>query len=313
MIQGIAQGLIQKAVADRASDIYLVPKESGYQVYERVKDERRFVGDYKGETLASVISHFKFVAGMNVGEKRRSQQGSCDYDYGKGVISLRLSTVGDYRGRESLVIRFLYSEEEGLQFWFDAVERIRKEIKGRGLYLFSGPVGSGKTSLMYHLAGLKFANQQILTIEDPVEIKQDNMLQLQLNEAIGATYDNLIKLSLRHRPDLLIIGEIRDKETARAVIRASLTGATVFSTVHAKSITGVYARMLELGVSEEELRHSLQGITYQRLVAGGGVVDFANKDYDNHDVSEWNEQIESLHAAGHLSRAQAETEKIISA
>lgn len=311
MIQGIAQGLIQKAVADRASDIYLVPKEAGYQVYERVKDERRFAGGYEGETLASVISHFKFVAGMNVGEKRRSQQGSCDYDYGKGVISLRLSTVGDYRGRESLVIRFLYSEEEGLQFWFDAVERISQEIKGRGLYLFSGPVGSGKTSLMYHLAGLKFANQQILTIEDPVEIKQDNMLQLQLNEAIGATYDNLIKLSLRHRPDLLIIGEIRDKETARAVIRASLTGATVFSTVHAKSITGVYARMLELGVSEEELRHSLQGITYQRLVAGGGVVDFANKDYDNHDVSGWNEQIESLHAAGHLSRAQAETEKII--
>ncbi|MGZ7242424.1 ATPase, T2SS/T4P/T4SS family, partial [Streptococcus pyogenes] len=80
------------------------------------------------------------------------------------------------------------------------MEEVSKEIKGRGLYLFSGPVGSGKTTLMYHLARLKFPKKQVLTIEDPVEIKQDDMLQLQLNEAIGATYDNLIKLSLRHRP-----------------------------------------------------------------------------------------------------------------
>lgn len=130
---------------------------------------------------------------------------------------------------------------------------------------------------MYHLARLKFPDKQILTIEDPVEIKQEDMLQLQLNEAIGATYDNLIKLSLRHRPDLLIIGEIRDAETARAVIRASLTGATVFSTVHARSISGVYARMLELGVGPEELNNALQGIAYQRLIGGGGVVDFAKE------------------------------------
>ena len=137
------------------------------------------------------------------------------------------------------------------------------------------------------------------------------MLQLQLNEAIGATYDNLIKLSLRHRPDLLIIGEIRDAETARAVIRASLTGATVFSTVHARSVAGVYARMLELGVSPEELNNSLQGIAYQRLIGGGGVVDFAKGNYQNHSSDKWNEQIECLLAAGHISPRQAETEKIV--
>lgn len=164
---------------------------------------------------------------------------------------------------------------------------------------------------MYHLAKLKFPDKQILTIEDPVEIKQDNMLQLQLNEAIGATYDNLIKLSLRHRPDLLIIGEIRDEETARAVIRASLTGATVFSTVHARSISGVYARMLELGVKREELNNALQGIAYQRLIGGGGVVDFAKENFESYSATDWNEQIESLLAAGHISFRQAETEKII--
>lgn len=311
MIQELAKEIIGKAVDGRVSDLYLVPKEDHYQLYERKQDSRQFAGQYDQETFAALISHFKFVAGMNVGEKRRSQQGSCDYDYGDGEISLRLSTVGDYRGKESLVIRFLYHKEDSLQFWFDAAERIGKEIKGRGLYLFSGPVGSGKTTLMYHLAKLKFPDQQILTIEDPVEIKHPDMLQLQLNEAIGSTYDNLIKLSLRHRPDLLIIGEIRDQETARAVIRASLTGATVFSTVHAKSISGVYARMLELGVAKEELDNALQGIAYQRLLNGKGMVDYASKDYRDHKPDQWNQQIDELFAAGHLTLRQAETEKIV--
>lgn len=310
MIQEKARKIIDEAVVARASDLYLVPREESYQLYHRIRDERVFLSDLAEEDAVAIISHFKFLAGLNVGEKRRSQQGSCDYDYGQGEISLRLSTVGDYRGKESLVIRLLYENDQELKFWFDAAERIAKEIKGRGLYLFSGPVGSGKTTLMYHLAKLKFSDKQILTIEDPVEIKQDSMLQLQLNEAIGATYDNLIKLSLRHRPDLLIIGEIRDAETARAVIRASLTGATVFSTVHAKSISGVYARMLELGVCSEELGHALQGIAYQRLIGGGGVVDFARENFKNHSVQGWNEQIDSLLAAGHIDWRQAETEKI---
>lgn len=311
MIQEEAQYMIAEAVRQRVSDLYLVPRGAGYQLFQRQADDRQFVRDLTELDVPALIGHFKFVAGMNVGETRRSQQGACDYPYdGEEEISLRLSTVGDYRGRESLVIRLLYDKDQELMFWFQAAERVAKEIKGRGLYLFSGPVGSGKTTLMYHLARLKFQDKQIITIEDPVEIKQDSMLQLQLNEAIGATYDNLIKLSLRHRPDLLIIGEIRDKETARAVIRASLTGATVFSTVHAKSISGVYARMVELGVSPDELQHALQGIAYQRLIGGGGVVDFATENYHGHSAVEWNAQIDSLLAAGHISPRQAETEKI---
>ena len=151
---------------------------------------------------------------------------------------------------------------------------------------------------MHALAQERFADQQVMSIEDPVEIKQDNMLQLQLNDQIGMTYDNLIKLSLRHRPDLLIIGEIRDKETARAVVRASLTGVTVFSTIHAKSVRGVYERLLELGVSEEELKIVLQGICYQRLIAGGGVVDFATENYQEHSASRWNQQMDLLAPIG---------------
>lgn len=196
-------------------------------------------------------------------------------------------------------------------FGFEQLPELRKKIQARGLYLFSGPVGSGKTTLMYHLAQLKFSGQQVMSIEDPVEIKQEAMLQLQLNETIGMTYDSLIKLSLRHRPDLLIIGEIRDQETARAVVRASLTGATVFSTIHAKSVRGVYERLLELGVSEDELRMVLQGVCYQRLIGGGGVVDFVSQNYQEHEAAVWNQQIDQLFAEGHISAEQRQTEKIV--
>ena len=164
---------------------------------------------------------------------------------------------------------------------------------------------------MHQLAQERFADEQIMSIEDPVEIKQDRMLQLQLNEAIGLTYESLIKLSLRHRPDLLIIGEIRDTETARAVVRASLTGVTVFSTIHAKSVRGVYERLLELGVTDAELKIVLQGICYQRLIAKGGIVDFVSERYQEHDPSEWNRQIDQLYAAGHINLEQAKAEKII--
>lgn len=310
MIQDIAKQMIAHAVTERVSDLYLLPQEHHYQLYQRRGDQRSFIADYSKEDSSALISHFKFLAGINVGEKRRSQQGACDYDYGQGHISLRLSTVGDYRGQESLVIRLLHQKEDELHFWLDGLQAVENSVKGRGLYLFSGPVGSGKTTLMYHLAKELFTDQQILTIEDPVEIKQDNMLQLQLNESIGSTYDTLIKLSLRHRPDLLIIGEIRDTETARAVIRASLTGATVFSTVHAKSISGVYARMLELGISKEELAHSLQAIVYQRLIGGGGLIDIAHTNFEHHAPDHWNQQIDTLLAAGHLQPRQAQTEKI---
>ncbi|KXT74467.1 Late competence protein ComGA, access of DNA to ComEA [Streptococcus sp. DD10] len=311
MVKEIAQAIIKMGREKEAQDIYFIPKEDNYELYMRIGDERQFIGKRNIEEMAAVISHFKFMAGMNVGEKRRSQLGSCDYLIDSSLSSLRLSTVGDYRGLESLVIRLLHDQQKKLHFWFEDINTLKEQFHRRGLYLFSGPVGSGKTTLMHHLAQAVFAEQQVMSIEDPVEIKQENMLQLQLNETIGMTYESLIKLSLRHRPDLLIIGEIRDVETARAVVRASLTGATVFSTIHSKSISGVYERLLELGVSSEELSTVLQGVCYQRLVGGGGVIDFANQHYQNHSTAKWNSQIDQLLTAGHISPRQAEAEKII--
>ena len=152
--------------------------------------------------------------------------------------------------------------------------------------------------------------KQVITIEDPVEIVSPDLLQFQLNEVIGNTYDSLIKLSLRHRPDVLIIGEIRDKETARAVIRASLTGVTVLSTIHAKSIAGVYERLLDLGVDKSELDNALQGIAYMRLIKGGGVIDFARENFQNHSSTNWNQQLEGLVKQGCLTERDIQGEKI---
>ncbi|MGT2896448.1 competence type IV pilus ATPase ComGA [Streptococcus entericus] len=312
MVQDIAKRLIEEGRERQAQDIYLIPRQDDYDIFMRIGDERQFFGQEKAALMASVISHFKFVAGMNVGEKRRSQLGSCDYDIGEGkIVSLRLSSVGDYRGLESLVIRLLFDGKQELAYWFDGLEQVKSVVGRRGLYLFAGPVGSGKTTLMHQLVSEKFAGQQVISIEDPVEIKEDRFLQLQLNESIGMTYDNLIKLSLRHRPDVLIIGEIRDTETARAVVRASLTGAVVLSTVHAKSISGVYERLLELGVSPQELSNCLAGVCYQRLIGKGGLIDIATENIANHDPSRWNQKIDDLVNQGYLTEQQGRVEKII--
>lgn len=311
MVQDIGKALIAEGRTRRAQDIYIIPRKEVYDVFFRIGDERVFVRSEEPQQAASLISHFKFLAGMNVGEKRRSQLGSCDYDIGDEEVSLRLSSVGDYRGLESLVIRLLFDGKQELTYWFDGLEQVKSAVSRRGLYIFAGPVGSGKTTLMHQLVNDKFAGQQVISIEDPVEIKADHFLQLQLNESIGMTYDSLIKLSLRHRPDVLIIGEIRDTETARAVVRASLTGAIVLSTVHAKSISGVYDRLLELGVSPEEIDNCLAGVCYQRLIGKGGLIDFATENIANHDPSRWNQKIDDLVNQGHLTEQQGRVEKII--
>ena len=173
MVQEIAQSIIRMASNAEAQDIYFLPRASDYQLFLRVGDERRFVETYSQEQMVAVISHFKFMAGMNVGERRRSQLGSCDYSLGDKVLSLRLSTVGDYRGYESLVIRLLHNEDRELRFWFDQLQELEEKVSKRGLYLFAGPVGSGKTTLMHALAKKKFSGQQVMSIEDPVEIKQE--------------------------------------------------------------------------------------------------------------------------------------------
>ncbi|MFV0556566.1 MAG: competence type IV pilus ATPase ComGA [Lactovum sp.] len=309
-MKDIASSILKSAIEFKANDIYFLEETGEYQLYFRNSVERKWIKKIELKEANSLISHFKFISGMNVGEKRRTQLGSVLYSFGQQSRRLRLSTVGDFQGQESLVIRILHEKTESLEFWFDELESLKKVIGQRGLYLFSGPVGSGKTSLMYHIAKEKFKDKQVISIEDPVEIVDEKFLQLVRNDVIGNSYDDLIKLSLRHMPDLVIVGEIRDEQTARAVIRASLTGYTVFSTIHAKSISGVWARLLELGIRETELENALNAVIYQRLLAGKGLIDYAKESIKTHSNSSWNEKIEILFKQRVLSSSSMEGEKI---
>lgn len=310
MIQEKAKSILEEALANRAQDLYLQATQEHYLLYFRTAQGRKLVETFEEGLGQALIAHFKFCAGMNVGERRRTQLGACWYQLKECSLRLRLSSVGDFEAHESLVIRILHDGQSPLNFWFNNWNCLRDLVTTRGLYLFAGPVGSGKTSLMMCLAQHCFYQKQVMTIEDPVEMVMPDFVQLQVNEMIDNDYDALIKLSLRHRPDLLIVGEIRDAKTARAVIRASLTGYTVFSTVHARSIAGVWTRLLELGLSEWELHNSLQAVVYQRLITGKGMVDIAKGDWENWSEEAWNKKIEKLVANGHLTVMEAAAEKI---
>lgn len=264
-IQTLSDELIRYGKEQQMQDLYIYAStEKTSLLFRRhaVKEEYRQV---PLATAQQLISRFKYLGQMDVGEKRKAQLGAITYSLKEEVQRLRISTVGDYRGQESMVIRFLYDLTSVEHFFPEDAKFIQNKIQQKvGLYLFSGPTGSGKTTFMYHLA--RHYHGQVIAIEDPVEIEEAAFLQLQTNEKIGQTYNQLIKLSLRHRPDLLIIGEIRDGQTAHAAIRAALTGHTVLATLHARGVIETYTRFTELANSEVDLKHCLNGIIYQELL-----------------------------------------------
>lgn len=264
-MERLSDELIQEGIAGKAQDLYILPSQQDYQLYFRKSTAYFGQRSLPKELALQLIGRFKFLGSMDVGEKRKAQYGSLLYELPDTQKRLRLSSVGDYQQRESLVIRFLHdfavSEE---RYLLPAqVQSLMTQCGRRGLYLFCGPVGSGKTTLMYRLA--KEQPGRVLTIEDPIEIEEPTFLQLQVNVKIRQDYDELIRLSLRHHPDLLIIGEIRDHQTAQGAIRAALTGHTVFATLHASCLTGILPRLQELGCEESLIREVLQVTVYQEL------------------------------------------------
>lgn len=263
---------LTECIEEQASDLYILPKDNMYQLSYHSKLQLTTLAEVNREKGIQMINFFKYRANMAVSEHRRPQVGSLKWHSESNLdeeLNLRLSTVGDFNGDESMVIRFIYSLEN-----LDQHELIDGQIEAlnqigakRGLMLFSGPMGSGKTTTMYQLARRYSQHQVVMTIEDPVEIEEDNFIQLQVNQKANMDYEELLKVGLRHRPEVFVIGEIRDSKTAKMAVQAALSGHLVMATVHAKNVYGVIQRMQQLGIEDHYLVQTLSGICYQRLIA----------------------------------------------
>ncbi|REJ18512.1 MAG: competence protein ComG [Bacillaceae bacterium] len=271
-IEKLSEKLIELACSFSASDIHIVPKKKKAVIQFRIDDDIKEIFHLPKAICERLISHFKFMAQMDIGEKRRPQNGAYSFHTIYGEVHLRLSTLPTVFD-ESLVIRILLEQSiqtpEKLSLFPSESKKMLSFLKhSHGLLILTGPTGSGKTTTLYSLLHYAKKNfkRNIITLEDPVETKSDEMLQVQINEKAGITYANGLKAILRHDPDMIMVGEIRDHETARIAVRAGLSGHLVLTTMHTRDAKGAIYRLLEFGVTFSEIEQTLIAVAAQRLV-----------------------------------------------
>ncbi|WP_243156139.1 GspE/PulE family protein [Clostridium sp. C2-6-12] len=264
--------LIFNAIKDKASDIHLEPQKNYVNVRYRINGTLILVHKIDTSEYVTLVSKIKLKANMDITEKRKPQDGKIIVEYKNAKYDLRISSIPLVYG-EKLVIRILYCDNfdyklEDLGFSDDQVKLIRKIVAlNNGMTLISGPTGSGKTTtLCTMLKELDSKSFNITTLEDPVEVLLPNINQMSLNAKLNINFATGLRSILRQDPDVIMIGEIRDEETAAMAVRASITGHKVYSTIHCKSAREVYARLENMGIKEYLLSDALVGIISQRLI-----------------------------------------------
>jgi len=264
--------MIQRAVKDRASDIHIEPEENRLRIRYRVDGIMREEAAPPKSMQNELISRVKIAADLDVSEKRLPQDGRFLMMVDGANIDLRVSTLPTIHG-EKIVIRLLDRRNLLLTFrqlgFGETLEGAWKSTihKPEGLILISGPTSSGKTSTLYAtLHEINSVEKNIITVEDPVEYSLPLIIQIQINEKAGLTFPACLRAILRQNPDTIMIGEIRDTETARMAIRSSLTGHTVFSTIHTNDAPSAIARLLDMDIERYLVASALQGVLAQRLV-----------------------------------------------
>lgn len=264
--------LIRKAVREGASDIHVEPNELTLRIRFRMHGKMREEASPPKSLQAEVVSRIKIAAEMDVSEKRVPQDGRFSMEVDGNIIDLRVSTLPTSSG-EKVVIRILDPRRiqiglADLGFTDEKLKKWRELIVvTEGLLLISGPTSSGKTTTLY--ASLKEINsieKNIVTVEDPVEYSLPLINQVQTNERAGLTFATSLRSILRQNPDIIMIGEIRDRETASIATRASLTGHLVFSTIHTNDAPSSVTRLVEIGVESYLVASALRGAMAQRLV-----------------------------------------------
>jgi general secretion pathway protein E len=255
----IVNQMISRALESRASDIHIEPFENQFKVRYRIDG-------------GAIISRFKILAQLNIAERRLPQDGRIKIKVAGKNVDLRIATIPTLYG-ESVVIRLLersqiFTDLSALGLQSDVLHGVTDMIsKPHGMILVTGPTGSGKTTTLYAaLQKINDPEKKIITIEDPVEYQLDGINQIQVKPQIGLTFANGLRSIVRQDPDIIMVGEIRDFETAEIAIQAALTGHLVLTTLHTNDAAGAISRLLEMGVQDYLLASSLLGVLAQRLV-----------------------------------------------
>ena len=264
--------LLEKAVELRASDIHIEPFQTGLVVRMRIDGLLRPVTAPSGVLPQAVISRIKIIASLNIAERRLPQDGAARLRTGRSEIDIRVAVMPTQYG-ESAVIRILPRDRgllmvDKLGFSFADEQRLRRLLKlPHGMIVITGPTGSGKTTtLATILSILNEPSRKILTIEDPVEYEIPGVNQSQVKPAIGLTFASALRSFVRQDPDVIMVGEIRDPETAHVAVHAALTGHLVLTTLHTETAAAALPRMLDLGIEAYLLRSTLRAVVAQRLV-----------------------------------------------
>jgi len=264
--------LIARAVEMRASDIHIEPLDSGLRVRYRIDGVLKTVETPPQRSAAAIVSRVKIMARLNIAERRLAQDGRISLAVRGTDIDFRVSTMPTVYG-ESVVLRILDRARLALDFPTLGLEAELiaplREMLNRpfGIFLVTGPTGSGKTTTLYAaLMELNTEDRKVLTVEDPVEYHLDGINQVQVKPQIGLTFANTLRSFLRQDPDVMMIGEIRDLETAQIAVQAALTGHVILSTLHTNDAPSAITRLLDMGVEDYLLTSTINGVAAQRLV-----------------------------------------------
>jgi general secretion pathway protein E len=264
--------ILQRAVESRASDIHIEPFENRLKVRYRIDGVLQEVEAPPARSTAAVISRVKIMARLNIAERRLPQDGRIMHRVGGKELDLRVSSVPTAHG-ESVVMRILDREAvvldfSSLGFAEDARRIFIKALEmPHGIILVTGPTGSGKTTTLYTaLSQLNTPERKIITVEDPIEYQIEGINQIQAKASIGLDFASALRSIVRQDPDVIMIGEMRDLETAKIAIQSALTGHLVLSTLHTNDAAGGVTRMLDMGVEDYLLTSTVNAIMAQRLV-----------------------------------------------
>jgi general secretion pathway protein E len=268
----LVNDMMFRALQLRASDIHVHPYESKIQIRYRIDGILYDTLSLNRNVLPLVVSRIKVMAGMDIAERRMPQDGRCSVRLGQREIDLRISTVPTSYG-ERCVLRLLDKSTgiltlDQLGLWEDDLKKFDSLLnRTHGIIFVTGPTGSGKSTTLYAcLNRINSAEKNVMTIEDPIEYQLEGISQMQVASKKGVTFVNALRHVLRQDPDVIMVGEVRDAETARMAIQSSLTGHLVFSTIHTNDSAGAISRLLDLGVEPYLVSSSLVAIMAQRLV-----------------------------------------------